>query len=184
MFGPLLVAALCAWLAAEWNSPEAGALFTPGLVFYAAWPVLLAAAALRGLDERPLGRAGWIIVAIGAPPRPAPRRGFGGPLRSRRAGLRRVPREPAADRERARRRPRPRPPASPSRVVGRRLLRGRGRRLVRLAGPAPLGRPSLVPAALAIALFGAAAAHGLGRGYLSSDPTDRALRSPRRSPSC
>jgi signal transduction histidine kinase len=34
----------------------------------------------------------------------------------------------------------------------------------------------VVPAALAIGLFGADAAHGLTRGYLSTDPTDRALR--------
>ena len=34
----------------------------------------------------------------------------------------------------------------------------------------------LVPAAVAIALFGADAVHGLDRGYLSGDPTDRALR--------
>jgi len=34
----------------------------------------------------------------------------------------------------------------------------------------------LVPAAIAIALFGADAVHGLDRGFLASDPTDRALR--------
>ena len=34
----------------------------------------------------------------------------------------------------------------------------------------------LVPAAVAIALFGADAIHGLDRGFLSGDPTDRALR--------
>ena len=42
----------------EWNSPGAGAAFTAGLVLYAAWPPLLAAAALRGPDERPLERPG------------------------------------------------------------------------------------------------------------------------------
>ena len=40
----------------EWNSPGAGSAFTAGLVLYAVWPPLLAQAALRGPDERPLGR--------------------------------------------------------------------------------------------------------------------------------
>ena len=35
--------------------------------------------------------------------------------------------------------------------------------------------PVLVPAAAAVALFGARALHGAGRGFLSNDATDRAL---------
>ena len=64
MFPVLLAAAALAWLAAEWNTPGAGPAFTAGLVLYAAWPPLLAAAALRGLDERPLGRPAAILVAV------------------------------------------------------------------------------------------------------------------------
>ena len=53
--GPLAAAGI-GWLLFEWNSPGAGPAFTAGLVLYAAWPPLLAQAALRGPDERPLGR--------------------------------------------------------------------------------------------------------------------------------
>jgi signal transduction histidine kinase len=49
----------------------------------------------------------------------------------------------------------------------------------RLALLSPAGRrvvaPVVVPAAAALALFGAAAFHGRERGFLSNDPTDRAL---------
>jgi signal transduction histidine kinase len=49
----------------------------------------------------------------------------------------------------------------------------------RLARFSPAGRrvaaPVLVPAAAALALFGAAALHGRARGFMSNDPTDRAL---------
>src|SRR5205085_10908299 len=38
-----------------------------------------------------------------------------------------------------------------------------------------LAAPVLVPSVAAVALFAAGALHGLHRGYLSSDPTDRAL---------
>ena len=63
-FPVLLAAAALAWLAAEWNTPGAGPAFTAGLVLYAAWPPLLAAAALRGLDERPLGRPAAVLLAV------------------------------------------------------------------------------------------------------------------------
>ena len=43
----LLAACGIAWLIADWNTPAAGAAFTAGLVLYAAWPPLLAHAALR-----------------------------------------------------------------------------------------------------------------------------------------
>src|SRR5215217_3972501 len=60
-----LAAAGIGWLLFEWNSPGAGPAFTAGLVLYAVWPPLLAQAALRGPDERPLGRpvVGLLIVA-------------------------------------------------------------------------------------------------------------------------
>ena len=59
----LLAAAGIAWLAAEWNNPGAGAAFTAGLVLYAAWPPLLAHAALR-YGERPLGRPAIALLAV------------------------------------------------------------------------------------------------------------------------
>jgi signal transduction histidine kinase len=50
---------------------------------------------------------------------------------------------------------------------------------VSLARSSPAGRwiaaPVLVPCAAALVLYGAQAAHGLGRGFLSNDPTDRTL---------
>ena len=51
---------------------------------------------------------------------------------------------------------------------------------VRLVRASPSRRrwsaPVLVPAVAAIVLFGADAVHGLDRGFVSNDPTDRALR--------
>jgi signal transduction histidine kinase len=55
-----------AWLLSEWNSPDAGPAFTPGLALYFAWLPLLQLVALRGPDERALGRAGRAVVATGA----------------------------------------------------------------------------------------------------------------------
>ena len=49
MFPVLLGAAALVWLAAEWNSPGAGAAFTLGLLLYAAWPPC----------SRPLPCAAW-----------------------------------------------------------------------------------------------------------------------------
>ena len=179
VFGPLLVAAMCAWLAAEWNTPGAGALFTPGLVVYAVWPVLLAAAALTGLDERPLGRAGWSIVAVGA-------LATAGLLGLSSAVLfdpaaqgctecasnhLLIANAPAALHDLGR------AGLALSAVWAAGFCAIAAARLVRASPPRRrLGAPLLVPAALAIALFGAATVHGLDRGYLSSDPTDRALR--------
>jgi signal transduction histidine kinase len=55
--GPLLPAAGCAWFLAEWDTPGAGsaAVFTTGLVFYAACPPLVAWAMLA----YPSGRLGF-----------------------------------------------------------------------------------------------------------------------------
>ena len=52
---------------------------------------------------------------------------------------------------------------------------GAARRAPRRPGDAGR-RPVLVPAVAAIVLFGADAVHGLDRGFVSNDPTDRALR--------
>src|ERR687897_152520 len=61
--GPLTAAGI-GWLLFEWNSPGAGPAFTAGLVLYAAWPPLLAQAALRGPDERPLGRQAVALLIV------------------------------------------------------------------------------------------------------------------------
>src|ERR671910_535948 len=60
-----LAAAGIGWLLFEWNSPGAGSAFTAGLVLYAVWPPLLAQAALRGPDERPLGRGAVALLIVG-----------------------------------------------------------------------------------------------------------------------
>ena len=68
-FPVLLASTALAWLVSEWNTPVAGVVaFTLGLLLYAAWPPLLAAAALRGLDERRLDRpdAALLTLAFGS----------------------------------------------------------------------------------------------------------------------
>jgi signal transduction histidine kinase len=178
-FGTLVAAAMCAWLAAEWNSPGAGALFTPGLVVYASWPALLAAAALRGLEERSLGWTGWGVVSLGAL--------AGTGLLGLASAVLFDPRAEGCS-------------ACPSnhllladapsaeRAVGRAgLAVGLAFAVAfcvvavaRLLSDSPARRrisaPVLGPAVAAVALFGVDAAHGIGRGFLSTDPTDRALR--------
>jgi signal transduction histidine kinase len=178
-FSVLLTAAALAWLVAEWNSPEAGPAFTVGLVLYAAWPPLLAAAALRGLDERPFGRpaalllmaafgigVGVLGLASAAVFDPAEQGcaqcstnlllvadapGLGHALG--RAGLALTVAWTAAFAVLA---------------------------LAWFVRAAPVRRrwsaPVLIPAVAAVGLFGAAAAHGFERGFLSNDATDRALR--------
>ncbi|HET8950795.1 MAG TPA: histidine kinase [Solirubrobacteraceae bacterium] len=178
-FGSLVVAAMCAWLAAEWSSPEAGPLFAPGLVVYAMWPVLLAAAALRGLDERPLGRAGRALVGLGAA-------ATLGVLGIASAAVFDPRAQGCAD-----------CPANPLLVSGSAgAVEALGRAglalavawaagfcvlaVARIVSASPVRRRLeigvVAPAAAAIALFGADAAHSLSRGYLSGDPVDRALR--------
>ncbi len=141
--------------------------------------LLLAAAALRGLDERPLGRVGWSVVAVGA---------------IATAGVLGLASAVVFD---------PDAQGCAACPANRLLVANAARRVhdlgrvglavgvawaagfcavaaARLWRASPprrrLGAPVLVPAAVAIALFGADAAHGLERGFLSSDPTDRALR--------
>jgi signal transduction histidine kinase len=179
MFPVLLAAAALAWLTAEWNTPGAGSAFTAGLLLYAAWPPLLAAAALRGLDERPLDRPAAALLAVS----------FGTGV-----GLLGLASAAVFD-----------PDAQgcaqcPANLLLIENAPDLGRSLgqaglaltaawtaafallaaVRLVRASPSRRrwsaPVLVPAVAAIVLFGADAVHGLDRGFVSADPTDRALR--------
>ena len=179
VFPVLLAAAGIAWLAAEWNVPGAGPAFTAGLVLYATWPPLLAAAALRGMDERPLGRLGGALIAVA----------FGGSVGVLGLAFASVF-DPATQGC-------VQCPANLLRVIGEPgLARALGRAglaltvmwiaafavlaTVRLTRSSPARRrvalPVLVPAVATVALYGAGAVHGLDRGFLSNDPTDRALR--------
>jgi signal transduction histidine kinase len=177
-FAAVLAAAGLAWLIGEWDTPAAGAAFTAGLVLSAAWPALLAAAALRGPDERPLGRAGLAVIAAAG----LTNLGVLGVLSAavfdpRGQGCALCP-------------------ANRLLISGDRALShhlgqaGLAMGLAwaaaftfvaawRLARSTPVRRrvaaPVLVPAVAAVALFAADALHGLARGYLSSDPTDRGL---------
>jgi signal transduction histidine kinase len=173
-----LAAAGIGWLLFEWNSPGAGSAFTAGLVLYAVWPPLLAQAALRSPDERPLGRPAVALLVVAY----AISLGLLGlaatavydPLAQ---GCLDCPTNHflvTSD-------------ADSWHEFGQLglvlsviwtaafavLACGR------LARLSPAGRrvaaPVLVPAAVALALFGAAALHGRERGFLSNDPTDRAL---------
>jgi signal transduction histidine kinase len=179
MFPVLLAAAALAWLAAEWNTPGAGPAFTAGLLLYAAWPPLLAAAALRGLEERPLDRPAAVLLAVS----------FGTGV-----GLLGLASAAVFD-----------PDAQgcvqcPANLLLIEDAPDLGHSLgqaglaltavwtaafamlaaVRLVRASPSRRrwsaPVLVPAVAAIVLFGADAVHSLDRGFVSTDPTDRALR--------
>jgi signal transduction histidine kinase len=177
-FPPLLAATGLAWLLTEWNSPGAGAAFTAGLVLYAVWPPLLAAAALRGTDERPLERPAAVLLLVAGVTSV-------GVLGLASAALF----DPLAQ--------------GCSRCPANRLLVagdadawqhvGRAGLVlsaawtaalvvlaaVHLARSSParrrLAAPVLVAAVAAVALFGADAVHGLDRGFLSNDATDRTL---------
>ena len=177
-FAALLVLTALAWPLREWAIPGAGAAFTAGLVLYAAWPALLAAAALRGPDQRSLSRPARLVVASAL----AASLGVLGLASAavfdpRAEGCRECP---------------------PNRllVAGASTIRSDLGRVglglsaawaaafaalaaVRLARTSParrrLAAPALVPAAVAVALFGTDALHGVARGFVSNDPTDRAL---------
>src|SRR5215216_5174992 len=175
--GPLAAAGI-AWLLFEWNSPSSGPAFTVGLVLYAAWPPLLAQATLRGPDERPLGRPAVALMIVAY----ATSLGMLGlasaavfdPLAQ---GCLDCPANHlliASD-------------ADSWHELGQlglllSVIWTAGFAVLacgRLARFSPAGRrvaaPVLVPAAAALALFGAAALRGRERGFLSNDPTDRAL---------
>jgi signal transduction histidine kinase len=173
-----LAAAGIGWLLFEWNSPGAGSAFTVGLVLYAVWPPLLAQTALRGPNERPLGRPAVALLIVAY----ATSLGLLGlataavydPLAQ---GCLDCPTNHllvTSD-------------ADSWHELGQLGLVVSGIWTAafavlacgRLALLSPAGRrvaaPVLVPAAAALAFFGAAALHGRDRGFLSNDPTDRAL---------
>jgi signal transduction histidine kinase len=173
----LLAASGVAWLVAEWNSPGAGVGFTAGLVLYAAWPPLLAHAALR-YGGRSLSRPAIALLAVAYADTllilglgtalffdPHTQGCFDCPANRllvsshpdlvhdlARTGLWIAAAWTAAF----------------ATLVLARLVR---------ATPARnrIELPVLLPAATAIALFGARAVHGAERGFLSNDPADRAL---------
>jgi signal transduction histidine kinase len=178
LFPWLLAAAALAWPLAEWNTPAAGAAFTAGLVLYTAWPPLLTAAALRGPDERRLDRPAAVVLAFAF---------------AVSVGLLGIASTVVFD---ARAAGCPECPANRLLVAGHEGARydlgqwglalsvawaaGFGALAVaRLARSSPARRrlvaPVLVPSVAAVALFAADALHGLQRGFLSSDATDRAL---------
>ena len=175
--GPLAAAGI-AWLLFEWNSPSSGPAFTVGLVLYAAWPPLLAQATLRGPDERPLGRPavallivayatslGMLGLAAAAAYDPLAQGCLDCP-----ANHLLVTSDAGSWHE-----------LGQLGLVLSVIWTAAFAVLAcgRLARLSPAGRrvaaPVLVPAAAALALFGAAAFHGRERGFISNDPTDRAL---------
>jgi hypothetical protein len=166
-----------AWLLVEWNSPGAGAAFTVGLVLFAAWPALLAHAALRyrarSLSRPAIGllvlgyATSLLVLGLGAAL-------FFDPVEQ---GCHACPVNHVL--------------AAPHPDVVHDLGRAGlwiaaawsaafvALGLVHLVRATPTRRrlqaPVLLPATAAVALFGARAVHGSGRGFLSNDPTDRAL---------
>ena len=179
VFAGLLVGTALAWLVTEWNTPAAGPAFTPGLLLYAAWAPLLAAAALHGLDAQRLKRPDAVLLAVA----------FGsgvGVLGVASAVLF----DPASQGCRE---------CPPNRVLladAPGLGRALGQvglaltiawavafallALARIGRASPARRrwsaPVLIPALAAVLLCGVGAAHGLERGFVSNDSTDRALR--------
>jgi signal transduction histidine kinase len=172
----LLAASGIAWLIAEWNNPGAGAAFSVGLVLYAAWPAVLAHAALRYADRS----LGWLETALLAV-------AYAGSLLLLGAGtafffdpVEQGCLDCPANRLLL--------SSHPEAVhdLGRAGLLVAGvwaaafvaLALFRLARASWARRrveiPVLVPATVAVAVFGARALHGRERGFLSNDPTDRA----------
>ncbi len=173
----LLAASGIGWLIAEWNSPEAGVAFTAGLVLYAAWPPLLAHAALRYGNRAPTGPAiavqavayadSLLVLGVGVALFTDPRTQGCFDCPSNRLLVSARP-ELVHDLGRAGLWLAVAWSGAFAALVLIRLVRDTpGRRRIEL--------PVVLPAAVAIALFGARAAHGAQRGFLSNDPTDRAL---------
>jgi signal transduction histidine kinase len=178
--GPLLAAAGLAWFLVEANDPEVGSslIFTAGLALFAACPVLLAHAALAYSHGRLRSRVEVAGVALGY----AVGVGVLGLLTAALydpraqgcldcpANLVHLGGSPGADRASGR--------------VGLWLVLGWAIIAVALlawqiarASEARrrLTAPVLAPAALYLALVAGDAAHGIGRGFQSNDPTDRRL---------
>jgi signal transduction histidine kinase len=179
VFAMLLTGTALAWPATEWNTPVAGPVFTPGLVLYAAWPALLAAAALHGLDAQRLSKPAVVLLTVA----------FGSGVGLLGVGSA-VVFDPAAQGCGE-------CPTNPLLVADApRLGHALGQiglaltaawavafallALARIARASPARRrwsaPVLVPAAAAVLLWGVDAVHGLERGFVSNDPTDRTLR--------
>ena len=179
VFPALLAATALAWLMAEWNTPGAGAAFTPGLLLYAAWPPLLAAAALRGLDERPLDRPSVVVLAasfgvgvgvLGLASAVVLDPDAQGCLQCP-ANLLLVTDAPSLGHSLAQ------VGLAATAVWAAAFAVLATARIIR-ASPARRrwSAPVLLPAVAAVALFAVDAIHGLDRGFVSNDPTDRALR--------
>jgi signal transduction histidine kinase len=179
IFPVLLAGAALVWLAAEWNSPGAGAAFTLGLLLYAAWPPLLAAAALRGLDERPLDRPSIVVLTasfavsvglLGLASAAVFDPDAQGCLQCP-ANLLLVTDAPSLGHSLAQ-------VGLAATAVWAAMFAGLA--IVRIVRASPARRrwsaPVLLPAVAAVALFAVDAIHGLDRGFVSNDPTDRALR--------
>jgi signal transduction histidine kinase len=173
----LLAVCGVAWLTGEWNSPGAGAAFSAGLVLYAAWPPLLAHAMLRH-GERSLSRPAIALLAVAYADSllvlGAGSALFFDPVEqgcldcpTNRLLMTAHP-QAVHDLGRAGLLVAAMWSAGFVALVLARLARATSaRRWVAL--------PVLLPAAAAIALFGARALHGSVRGFVSNDPTDRAL---------
>jgi signal transduction histidine kinase len=176
-FALLIVAAAVAWPAAEWGSPAAGAAFTPGLVLATVWAPLLAAAALLGPDGRGLTRPARVLIAVAFTAELGLAIASAAVFDPAGEGCADCPANRlllAAD------------PVARHDLVRAGLLLSAGWTaafvllcVLRLARSTPprrrLASPVLVPAAAALALFGAGALHGLERGFRSNDAIDRAL---------
>ena len=176
-FRALLAASGIAWLIAEWNSPGAGAAFSAGLVLYAAWPPLLAHAVLRH-GGRPLSRPAIALLAVAYADSllviGAGSALFFDPIEQ---GCLDCPANglllashPQAVHDLGR---------AGLLVAGAWSAAFAALALVHVARAARARRrveaPVLLPAAAAVSLFGARALHGAERGFVSNDPTDRAL---------
>jgi len=179
VFAALLAATALAWLVTEWNTPAAGPAFTPGLVLYAAWPPLLAAAALHGLEQQRPSRPAAVLLVVA----------FGsgvGVLGVASAAVFDPAAQGCGD-----------CPTNQLLLAGAPALGGTLGQvglaltagwavmfsvlaLARIIRASPARRrwsaPVLVPAVAAVLLWGADAVHGLERGFVSNDPTDRTLR--------
>jgi signal transduction histidine kinase len=179
VFPGLLAAAALAWLVSEWNTPAAGAAFTPGLLLYAAWPPLLAAAALRGLDEQRLDRPAAGVVAVAfvsgvgvlgiasaAVFDPAAQGCTACP-----ANLLLVADAPSLWDSLGRL-----GLALTAAWAAAFALLALARTLVASPARRRWSAPVLVPTVAAALLWGVGAVHGLERGFVSNDVTDRALR--------
>ncbi len=178
LFPVLFGVCAIAWLIGDWNTPSAGAAFTAGIALYAAWPAFLAAAALRGLDERPFDRSALALLAVA----------FGtavGVLGLASALVADPAAQGCSDC----------PPNLLNVTDAPSVARALGHiglaltvawsaafvvvatlRLVRSSSARRrLAWPVLLPAVVAVALVGIDAAHGFDRGFMSNDATDRAI---------